>query len=252
MPSIQIGTTAVPYELVHSVKVQKRRIETGPEAIRVIVPHDDRGEDIEAFLRRKERWLFEQYDRIREHAYKRPYVPRYLSGAKIPYRGRMMMLTVNTHDGDAVEVKYKNGFQVYIPQEAEEHNRDVIIEDALRLWMRRRLRRDARSMANKYARQTGLQHKGVRVRDIQNHWGTCGRDGYLYINWHLIFAPKPVLEYVIVHELCHLRYRNHSNAFWGLVEAILPDYQRRKSWLDNNEHMLSISQKTHLPEYMQS
>jgi predicted metal-dependent hydrolase len=62
------------------------------------------------------------------------------------------------------------------------------------------------------------------------------------LNWQLIFAPKSVLEYAVVHELCHLQYRNHSPEFWIKVKEVLPDYELRKNWLDRNEHSLETSQ----------
>ena len=69
-------------------------------------------------------------------------------------------------------------------------------------------------------------------------WGSCGQDRQVNLNWHLVFAPKPVLEYAVVHEICHLRHRNHDPEFWQLVGQILPDWEARKVWLDRNEHLL--------------
>ena len=69
-------------------------------------------------------------------------------------------------------------------------------------------------------------------------WGSCGQNRQIDLNWHLIFAPKPVLEYAVVHEMCHLKHRNHESEFWDLVGRLLPDWQERKARLDKNEHML--------------
>jgi len=69
-------------------------------------------------------------------------------------------------------------------------------------------------------------------------WGSCGQDWQINLNWHLIFAPKPVLEYAVVHEMCQLKHRNHEPEFWDLVGRVLPDWKERKAWLDKHEHML--------------
>jgi predicted metal-dependent hydrolase len=80
----------------------------------------------------------------------------------------------------------------------------------------------------------------VQVKDQKYGWGSCGRDRVVNLNWHLVFAPKTVLEYAVVHELCHLRHRNHDRDFWRLVGTILPDWEARKAWLDGNEHFLTL------------
>jgi len=85
-----------------------------------------------------------------------------------------------------------------------------------------------------------LKPRRHEIKDQKHLWGSCGHDRSINLNWQLIFAPKSVLEYAVVHELCHLRHRNHDTSFWSLVGGILPDWETRKAWLDRNEHMLEI------------
>jgi hypothetical protein len=82
--------------------------------------------------------------------------------------------------------------------------------------------------------------QGCRIKDQKHVWGSCGIDRVVNLNWQLVFAPRTVLEYAVVHELCHLRHRNHDRSFWGLVGTILPDWEARKVWLDQNEHVLTL------------
>ncbi|MGO4684116.1 M48 metallopeptidase family protein [Hyphomicrobium sp. 2TAF46] len=67
----------------------------------------------------------------------------------------------------------------------------------------------------------------------------CGPKGNVLINWHLIFAPRKVLEYVVVHELAHLKYRVHGRSFWNFLATLAPDYQTSKTWLDRHQTALS-------------
>ena len=69
-------------------------------------------------------------------------------------------------------------------------------------------------------------------------WGSCSPKDVISLNWRLIAAPREVFEYVVVHELCHLRERNHSSRFWGLVEELMPDYRERRAWL--KEHGVGL------------
>ena len=118
--------------------------------------------------------------------------------------------------------------------------RDDLIEDALRLWFRKRLREDAAALVRRHGEPNGLKPRGVLVKDQKYVWGSCGPDRVVNLNWHLVFAPKTVLEYAVVHELCHLRHRNHDKEFWRSIGTILPDWEDRKAWLDGNEHFLTL------------
>ena len=79
---------------------------------------------------------------------------------------------------------------------------------------------------------------GIRIASQKTRWGSCSYKGTLSFNWRLMMAPPEVLDYVVVHELCHLCEMNHSAAFWSLVESILPDWKVRRKWLSDNGQRL--------------
>ena len=83
-----------------------------------------------------------------------------------------------------------------------------------------------------------LEYGRVFVKDQRTLWGSCSGKRNLNFNWRLAAAPPEVLDYVIVHELCHLREMNHSKRFWGLVNGFCPDYKARKKWLKDNSALL--------------
>ena len=85
-----------------------------------------------------------------------------------------------------------------------------------------------------FARQVGVTYGRITVRDQQTRWGSCSQTGNLNFNFRLILAPLEVLDYVVVHELCHRRQMNHSAQFWQEVAQVLPDYRKRKAWLTEN------------------
>lgn len=88
-------------------------------------------------------------------------------------------------------------------------------------------------------RQTGGHYKKITIRDQKTRWGSCSQTGTLSFNYRLMMAPPEVIDYVIVHELCHLTHMNHSQAFWNKVAGILPDYAERKHWLKMHGHELN-------------
>ena len=85
-----------------------------------------------------------------------------------------------------------------------------------------------------FARQIGVTYGRITVRDQKTRWGSCSQTGNLNFNFRLILAPLEVLDYVVVHELCHRRQMNHSAQFWHEVAQVLPDYRKRKAWLTEN------------------
>ncbi len=81
----------------------------------------------------------------------------------------------------------------------------------------------------------------ISVREQKTRWGSCSSKGTLSFNWKLMLAPPAILDYVIVHELCHLAHMNHSAGFWSCVAAILPDYKERRKWLKDHGNELTLS-----------
>ncbi len=97
------------------------------------------------------------------------------------------------------------------------------------------LREQARSLlaakSDFYARQLGVCYKRLRIGEQKTRWGSCSSKGTLSYNWKLVLMPEEIQDYVVVHELCHLKELNHSPRFWKLVEDVLPDYALRRAWL---------------------
>jgi predicted metal-dependent hydrolase len=247
MLTLTIGNTKIPYELKRIGTCEKARITVTPERVEVVVPPTATDEQINKAVHRRREWIFDQTRKMRETTDRSPSISRFVSGAKIPFRGRMTRLKVGSTDDTLVHVSYRNGLYIEYPTSASPHSQDMLIEDALRLWLKKRLRQDVEDFMRRYGPKNDLKPKSYRIKDQKHLWGSCGNDRIININWHLIFAPKTVLEYAVVHELCHLRHRNHDKPFWNLVGSIIPDYQARKVWLDQNEHMLAINRVETIP-----
>lgn len=81
---------------------------------------------------------------------------------------------------------------------------------------------------------TGGSYSRITVRDQKTRWGSCSARGTLSFNWRLMLAPPAILDYVVVHELCHLTHMNHSAAFWRKVESVCPDYRTARKWLKDH------------------
>ncbi len=134
MPVLTIGNTEIPYELKRVGTCEKARITVTPERVEVVVPPTATDEQITDAVHRRRQWIFDQTRKMRETAERSPSLSRFVSGAKIPFRGRMTRLKVGSTDDTLVHVSYRNGLYIEYPTSASPHSQDMLIEDALRLW----------------------------------------------------------------------------------------------------------------------
>lgn len=239
MPTLQIGKKQIPYELRRSTTALERRITITPGRIEVLALANDNDDDIAGFLDRKRKWVFDTVRDMERIMASRHAVPRFVTGSKIPYRGRKMSLTVRRTDAEQASVTYRNGFIVDLPAWVDpQTDTDRLVATELKLWLKQRAREDVRAIAKQIASKAGISTRGVRVADLKNGWGACGPEGNVVINWHLIFAPVKVMEYVVAHELAHLVERSHGADFWALLAKILPDFEQSKRWLERYDGAL--------------
>lgn len=241
MGVVRIGQTEVAYELQRSAAASERRITVTPGYVEVLALTTDDDAEIAAFLTRKRQWLFNALRELEAQTSSRSIVRRFMTGSKIPYRGRHVKLTVRRHDGAHVEINFRRGFLVDLPHWVSLDNSDRIVATELKLWLKRAVRRDVELLVTRYRDRFNLRPRVVRVAELDHAWGSCGIRKGLTINWTLVFAPRPVLDYVVAHELAHLVEHHHGPAFWRLLEQIQPEYGAAKAWLDRHQGQLDAS-----------
>ena len=152
----------------------------------------------------------------------------YEDGAVFPYLGREYVLKLRQYPS------YKR------PGILPEENCLLVLtamtdadtlKKALKSWYVQQAKQIIPKRVAYYAEQMGEAYGDIRIKDVKSRWGSCSSKRNLNFNWRLVLAPMEMLDYVVVHELCHLKEMNHSPAFWRLVEAVLPDYKKRRAWL---------------------
>jgi predicted metal-dependent hydrolase len=107
-------------------------------------------------------------------------------------------------------------------------------------WLKDEAERLLEERVKKYASLTGTSSSSLKLSDAKARWGSCGSKGSLNFAWRLIMCPISVIDYIVVHELSHIVYKNHSDGFWARVKTVLPNYIEQQEWLIANRRLMDI------------
>lgn len=230
MPMLAVGDAEIPYEIRRSPRAKRMRINVKPGRVEVIAPRFVLRRTIEAFVNSKRRWIYKKTEALRGREFE--VTPeRFVSGARVRYRDRFLLLRVEPADVDVAALRFANAFLVRVPEALGEQERERATRDLVMTWLCERALADARGWTDEYSARLSAYPTRLRIGNQKTLWGSCSARGVVSLNWRLIAAPRPVFEYVVVHELCHLVELNHGRPFWELVESLLPDYRDRRAWL---------------------
>jgi predicted metal-dependent hydrolase len=189
----------------------------------VRAPQRATNKQIEDLVREKAGWIEEKQALARQKAAQAPRPKTFREGDTFPYLGRLYILEV-TNSGHVPLVFKDDRFQLHraaLP----------FARGAFARWYRSRARQHLAARVAQLSAQHGFNPGKVRITSARTRWGSCSSKGTLSFPWRLVMAPPDVVDYVIIHELCHLKEHNHSPRFWALVGAILPDYKSKLKWL---------------------
>ena len=206
-------------------------------SVRIIVPHTMEDEAVRHIARTRESWINKKLDEFRNSDFQHT-EHHYQEGEQFLFMGRQLTLVISFGRGN---IDFgQNTLKARVPPGLKGKDQS--------LYIRQKLHDHCKVQALNYLREKTCEMSGrhklspvyVSVKDYKSRWGSCFSDGRIYYNWKLILAPENIIEYVIAHELCHLKVPNHSKQFWHLVETIIPDWRLRRKWLRINGHALYI------------
>ncbi|MFC2028398.1 M48 family metallopeptidase [Chloroflexota bacterium] len=197
-------------------------------SILIRAPLKARNLQIQQFVNSKKNWIETQQKKIIKRQ-----VPAhmYLEGEKFLFLGKMYDLTLS----NTIKLPLSlNGR--FILDKSKKHNAELIFIK----WYRERSRENFSERANYYSKKFGYRFNKIRISSARTRWGSCSSKGNLSFTWRLIMAPQEIIDYVIIHELVHLRIKNHSSSFWSRVSEHEPDFKRKRKWLRENGHLLIL------------
>lgn len=235
--SVTLSGQVVPYVLKVSAQARHVRLVVRPESgLEVVVPRGVAPTAYEPVLHDKARWIVTTLERVAlESANVQP--PPLVSGRTLPFAGRELTLELR---GGAPAGRFRAHLQgasltLALPEVSTE-----LARTALEAWYRKQAHAIFATRLALLNQSYGFTFGRVSVKSQKSRWGSCSRLGNLNFNWRLLLAPLPVLDYVVVHELCHLKELNHAPRFWKLVARGCPTYAEHRRWLREHGRELTF------------
>ncbi len=227
-------TDFLNYRIVRS-KNRKRTMTLKLErsgAVIILAPDKTPKEEIRNFFRSKVPWIHKKLTEYRETLEKEARPKNFVAGEKFLYLGDEYPL--ETLQGSRARLTLAHGVFTLCTDHKED-GRQIFVR-----WYRKMAQDIFAKRVPFYAKNLGVTFNGIRITSARTRYGSCSFDDRLSFSYRLVMTPYCVIDYIIVHELAHIRFKNHSKDFWDYVEMILPDYRQSKNWLKMKGHLLDI------------
>jgi len=209
--------------------------------MKVLAPRFVAEDQITTFVRQKTDWVWRTINKMRGKRILQN-KHHFADGEQFLFLGKEYPLTIVPDICRWVEVSFDAEKWIAVtPVSLSHEERPREIREAMSQWYRRQAREVLGSRVFHYRRLMGLEPLKISVKTQKTLWGSCHHvKKSIHLNWKIITAPIEVVDYVIVHELSHLKVPNHSPRFWREVEKILPDYKIRRQWLKDNAYKMNL------------
>ncbi len=184
-------------------------------------------ERIFAFLKEKEEWILRKQQERKRAGMRLP--PENLNGYEFLLLGK----TCRIHLTQGARIVYdKDADQIYLP---ENNARERLVK-----WLKENAKRIFTTVTEQSATRMETSYKRLTVTSAKTRWGSCSYDNAIRFSFRLLYAPRDVIEYVVVHELAHTKHKNHSKLFWAEVEKYVPDWKTKRKWLKVHGILMEI------------
>lgn len=237
------GNDVIRYDVIRRSEHQEKKptaksrkvlIKVHPDQ-RVVatVPYDATEQAIQKAITKRARWIWQN---IQDFAKQREYVlpKQYISGETQFYLGKRFVLKVSIDDQSSTDVKLSRG-KLNVTLRNSPESQAKAVKALLEKWYLNRAKsvfqERLHAMVSKATWVKGIP--SFRIMAMKKQWGSCSKQGLLMLNPHLVKAPKECIDYVILHELCHIAEHNHSEKFWRLLTQVMPNWKEVKARLDD-------------------
>lgn len=225
--TIELKNKTIEFEVTHSnrktfeIKIQP------PDIITVRSPKRARKKDIINLMKKKENWILMKLEELKEVEYVKK-EKEFIDGELFLYLGKEYPLNIKIDKGLRKPIIEITEGELYIKTNILEVDK---LRKAAEMWYREKTLEIILEKVEILYKYFNVEPNSIRVKQQKKRWGSCNSKRDLMFNWRLSMAPSYVVEYIVLHEMCHMVHMDHSKKFWVLVEEIMPDYKERRKWL---------------------
>lgn len=226
----------IPYEVVRSRRSTTDIIIERDGSVLVRAPEWFDDDQVASIVESRQYWIYQGLAEWRDLNATRV-LREYKNGEGFLYLGRAYRLLLVSDQDEALQLK--NG-RFTLRRDLVEQGEIAAAKTAFRdFYVTKGLER-LRSRVDYYAPKVGVEPAGVEVKELGHRWASCSTSGKLSFHWRCMMAPQTIIDYIVVHELCHFHHRDHTGAFWNEVDKVMPDFRERKDWLRKNGAGLDV------------
>ena len=228
---IQLQQTTIAYAF-QRVKRKTIGMSVGADGLEVRAPRWATVASVEAVLHEKSDWILRKLQESQERQKQmRHTIIEWRDCASLPFLGEQWVVRLDP-EHQSPHVSDQGTTLKYLQVPLSLHAQPGQIRDAVQAWLMQQAKLNFTQRLDHFAPQLGVQWKRLSLSNASSRWGTASADGSIRLNWRLIHFKQDVIDYVVVHELNHLRVMNHSPQFWETVGSLVPDYQQRRNALN--------------------
>ncbi|CDF58287.1 M48 family metallopeptidase [Thermobrachium celere] len=223
----QYGTRTIEFNLDYRRRKTVEISVEPPDVINVIAPDGIKEEDVLEVVKKKANWIVQKLFLLNS-VETTPIKREYVNGESFMYFGRNYSLQILIDENiKKPEVRLFRG-KFYVTVNKKD---DSVIKKAMEEWYRQRTLEKVQERLKYYQNFFSKKPTAIKVKEQKKRWASCTSKDELLFNWRCAMARADAFDYILVHEMCHLYYKNHSKDFWNLLSKVMPDYEKRREWL---------------------
>lgn len=218
-----VAGRTLPLRIVENARAKRLtlRIDAGGKGLRITIPPGVAPREIDKFLERHSGWLETRLAKLPDDSALR-------AGVRLPLRGVPHLIVHQPGRGTVSHGVVEDEPALIVHGDA--HHLPRRLAD----FLKREAKRDITALVEKHTANVGRKAKAIRFKDTTSRWGSCTSDGTLSFSWRIMMAPRPVIDYLVAHEVAHLKEMNHGPRFWALCRELCPRTDEARAWLKKN------------------
>jgi len=217
--------------IVYSIKKSKRRktseIHVDKKSVEIIVPETKSLSEIKKMVEGKKNWILQRQIELRQQ---KP-GPTYQNNTTVPYLGKNYKLVIKLEQKSDGIRKSGSRFVISLRSKRPLKKKTKLLYES---WILENSQSILHRAMMRYSKKVGVKPKKIQMKKLRSKWGSLSNDNTININLHLLKADQKIVDYIILHEICHLKIKQHSHHFWSFIEQFDPAYRDKVEWLNNN------------------